>query len=120
MTTAAPPPPKPPFVASTPLLIGVGVGAIALLGGALAFDLSGDSTYSQAQAEVMVQSRRTSLYNSANSDRALAQGFLIGGVAAAGVATWMFLFHRHGETPPPATSMRFVASPAGFAVLGGF
>jgi hypothetical protein len=113
-------PPARTWTVSAPVLIGVGVSGVALLGGALAFDLSGDSTYSQAKDEVVVESRRSSLYSSANTDRYLAQGLLIGGVAAAGVVAWMALFHRDTETPPRTTSMRLIAGPTGFAVLGGF
>lgn len=110
-TPAAPPSRVPAFV--------VGGGAIALLGGALAFDLWGDSTYNDAKAEMTSQARRDSLYDSANTKRDVAIGLGVGGIAAAGVATWLFLRGGHDESST-AQAVRVVPTSNGLAVLGSF
>jgi|HubBroStandDraft_6_1064221.scaffolds.fasta_scaffold95363_2 hypothetical protein len=97
----------------------VGAGAIVLLGGALGFDLWGNSTYNDAKAEMTSQSRRDSLYDSANDRRYVAEGLAVGGIAAAGVAVWLYIRGR-GEDSPPPTASRFVVSPAGVAFGGSF
>lgn len=67
-------------------------GAAVLLGGALGFDLWGDSTYDQAKKEPDLQ-KQTDLWHSANTKRYIAEGMLGAGVACAGVAVWMWLRH---------------------------
>lgn len=76
------------------LPIAVGAGSVALLGGALAFSLWGDSTYHDAQSELTDQSRRDTLEASANRKRLAAQGLVAGGVGCAGVAVWLYLRQR--------------------------
>jgi hypothetical protein len=100
------------------LPITVGVGGVAILGGALALELLGRSTYSDAKAETMDQARRDSLYESANSKHHFAQGFAVAGVACVGVSVWLFLSSRDSSTPPSNTA--FVVSPNGIAVTGAF
>jgi hypothetical protein len=97
----------------------IGVGAVALLGGAVAFDLMGDSTYNDAKAEMTSQSRRDSLYDSANTKRYVAIGLGVGGIAAGGVAVWMFLHARH-EDRSSEQAIHVVPTHNGFAVVGGF
>jgi len=102
---------------SRTLPIAVGAGAVVLLGGALGFDLWGDATYNDAKAEMTSQSRRDSLYDSANDKRYAAIGLGVGGVAAAGVAVWLFLrpAKSHDEQ-----AVRVVPTHNGFAVTGAF
>src|SRR5262249_22685214 len=84
---------------------------VALLGGALGFDLWGDSTYNQAQQQGSV-----ALWNSANTKRYVAEGMLVGGIAASGIAAYLWLRGGH-ET---ATVVAPVVSPGGAGVqLGG-
>jgi hypothetical protein len=99
--------------------IAVGAGAVVLLGGALVFDLWGDSTYNDAKAEMTSQAHRDSLYDSANTKRYVALGLGVGGIAAAGVATWLFLRGGHDESST-AQAVRVVPTGNGLAVLGSF
>ena len=104
--------------ASKTVPIVVGVGAIALLGGAVGFNAWGDSTYSDAKAEMTSQSRRDSLYDSANQKRYIAQGLAVAGVGCAGVAVWLYLHGRHDEHPQ---AIRAIAPTAnGLALVGSF
>jgi hypothetical protein len=103
----------PPVAASpsssrlAPLVATIGAGA--LLGGALVFDLWGDRTYNDAVAKHDV-----SLWNSANTKRYVAEGMLVGGIACAGVATYLWL--RGGGREEPRRAVAPVAS-SGFAGL---
>ncbi|HEX3478093.1 MAG TPA: hypothetical protein VHT91_23890 [Kofleriaceae bacterium] len=114
------PAPAPAASPSRVAPIAVSVGAVALLGGGLGFGVSAASTYNDAKAETTSQSRRDSLENSANGRRHVAMGLAVAGVAAAGVAVWLWVRH-HGESSMAATTARHVVvSPAGIAVVGGF
>lgn len=122
--TATPQGPRPtPFAPSTRsskvVPIGVGVGALALLGGSLAFDLWGDSTYNAAKAEMTNQARRDSLLSSANDKRYAAEGLVVAGAATAGIAIWLYLRHSD-DVPSEATASRLVVTANGFAIAGGF
>ena len=99
--------------------IAVGAGAVVLLGGALVFDLWGNSTYDDAKAEMTSQARRDSLYDSANTKRYVAIGLGVGGIAAAGVATWLFLRGGHDEAST-TQALHVVPTGNGLAVLGSF
>jgi hypothetical protein len=96
--------------------IALGVGSLALLGGAFAFSRWGDSTYDQAKAEMTDQARRDSLYSSANTKRYVAEGLAVGGVACAGLAVWAYLHARRGDSGATA----LVVSPSGIALAGSF
>lgn len=96
--------------------IAIGAGALVLLGGALTFDLWGDSTYSDAKAETTNQARRDDLYNSANTKRYTAIGLGVAGVAAGGVAVWMLL--RGGEHEADETAIHVVPTLNGLAIGG--
>lgn len=98
--------------------IAIGAGALVLLGGALAFDLWGDSTYSDAKAEMMNQARRDDLYNSANTKRYTAIGLGVAGVAAGGVAVWMLL--RGGKGHADETAIHVVPTLNGLAIGGSY
>ena len=96
----------------------VGGGAVALLGGALAFEHGAESTFDQAKAE-RDRSKQLSLWNSANTERYTAEAFAIGGVAAASVAVWLYLRDRntgHGVAVAPITG----GDRAGIQLVGGF
>lgn len=111
------PPPAPSSTKLVPV-VAVGAGALVLLGAGLGFDLWGDATYNDAKAELTVQSRRTSLYDSANDKRYAAQGFAVAGIGCAAVAVWLFL--RHPDDAPVTTAHSVVVSPTGIAVVGTF
>jgi hypothetical protein len=96
----------------------VGIGSLALLGGALGFDLWGNSTYDSAKAEMADQARRDSLETSANHKRYAAEGLAVGGIAAAGVAILLYL--RGGDESAPVQASHLRVSPNGFAFAGGF
>jgi hypothetical protein len=95
----------------------LGVGALVLGGGAIAFHLSGNSTYERAK-EATDPAQRDSLYRSANNRRYLAQGFGIAALGAAGAAVYFTL--RGGESRASTTAMTPVVSPelAGVALVG--
>ncbi|HEX7702162.1 MAG TPA: hypothetical protein VF403_15600 [Kofleriaceae bacterium] len=96
----------------------VGSGAIALFGGALGFDLWGNSTYNAAKAEQVDQARRTSLETSANHKRYAAESLALGGIAAAGVAVWLYL--RGADEHASPQTAHLAISPSGIAITGGF
>ena len=91
-----------------------GGAALALFGVALAFDLSGDSTYDDAKAETTDQVRRDSLYDSANQQRYIAEGLVVAGVGCAALAVYLYTRH-HDE---PATTARLIVTP--FSIAGRF
>jgi len=116
----APQPTQAPARSSSQLVpLVVGVGALALLGASLGFDLWGDSTYSDAKAEMTSQARRDSLYNSANDKRYAAEGLVVAGAATAGIAIWLYLRHSDDERSA-ATASRLVVTSNGLAIAGGF
>jgi hypothetical protein len=98
----------------------VGVGALALGGAGLAFELSAESTYNQAKAEVTSQTRRDSLYNSANTLRYVADGAAAAGIAAAGATVWIYLHGRGERTVVASRDRHIILTPTGFALIGGF
>ena len=61
------------------------VGAAVLLGGALVFDLWGNSSYNDA-----VATNNMDEWNSANDKRYLAEGFLVTGLACTGIAIYLW------------------------------
>ena len=101
MTTAAP----TGIVSAVPrpsghsrvLPIALGATAVAMLGGSLAFDLWGDSTYNQAKT-APDQTRADDLWHSANTKRYVAEGLAVAGVGCAAVAVWRFMANR-GDSP---------------------
>jgi hypothetical protein len=97
--------------------IALGAGALAFGGAAVAFHLSGDSTYERAK-QAVDQEERESLYQSANNKRYLAQGFGVAALGAAGAAVYFTL--RGGDSRASTTAMTPVVSPqlAGVALVG--
>jgi hypothetical protein len=96
--------------------IAISVGAVALLGGAVAFELSGRKTYDDAKAEPD-DAKQKSLWDSANRKRYIAEGMAIGGIAAAGVAVWLFV--RSSGSSETTTTARGVSVLPLFAAGGG-
>jgi hypothetical protein len=121
--------PKPAGPSETPerrgslLPIAVGAGGVVLLGGALGLSLWGDATYDDAKAEMTDQSRRDSLYDSANRKRYVAEGLAVTGVGCAGVAIWLYL-HQRGTRAEAASAraghLMITPSASGIGVLGRF
>ncbi len=68
------------------------------------------------------QTRRDELYGSANNKRYVAEGLAITGVAAAGLAVWLYVRHPDDDERPTATAAksRLVVTPMGIALVGGF
>lgn len=120
LTKTHPHPLAPPPTSSTAVPLIVGAGALALLGGGLGFELWAESTYGAANAEMTSQQRRDSLYNSANTDRHVAQAFAAGGLAAATAAVWLYLRAGSRERNPASTSVHLVPRATGIALVGQF
>jgi hypothetical protein len=97
----------------------VGGSALALGVVALALKVSSSSTYNRAKAEMSSQTRRESLYSSANTKYQLAQGFALGGIACAGAAVWLYVRARRVGDDAPARAA-LVVSPTGAGVAGTF
>jgi hypothetical protein len=113
----APSPSDQPSSRSLVLPIAFGAAALAFGGGALAFHLSGNSTYERAKAATD-QEERDSLYNAANTRRYLAEGCAVAALGMAGVAVYITL--RGGRESRSATAMAPVVSPqlTGLALVG--
>jgi hypothetical protein len=111
--------PQPTQSRSKTVPIIVGVGAVALLGGAVGFHLWGNAVYDDAKAEMLDQAKRDSLYDSANQKRYIATGLGAAGIAAAGVS--LFLFLRGGDEKPTAVARKqLVISPTSISLMGAF
>jgi hypothetical protein len=82
------------------LPLAVGAGALVLGGIAIGLEVSARSTYDKVDGE-KDSAKQQSLWHSANKRRYAAEGFGIAGVAAAGVAVWLYVRTR-GE--PEGTS----------------
>jgi hypothetical protein len=115
-TSEPPHDPRPSPQRLIPLV--VGAGAVTLLAGAVVLDLSGNSTYSDAKAEMTNQARRDALYSSANTKRYAAEGLAVAGIGCAGLAVWFYLQHR--DEHPTATARKLIVSPTGVAFVGSF
>jgi hypothetical protein len=99
----------------------VGVGALVVLGGGLGFELSAESRYDAAKAEMMSQPRRDSLYSAANTRRYVAEALAVGGLAAGGAAVWLYLRDGKRERHGPAdASVHVVPTVTGLALAGRF
>ena len=120
LTKTRPHPLAPPQTSRAAVPLIVGVGALALLGGGLGFELGAESRYGTANAEMTSQQRRDSLYNSANTDRHVAQVLAAGGLAAATAAVWLYLRAGSRERNLASTSIHIVPRATGLALLGQF
>jgi hypothetical protein len=94
---------------------------LMLLGGGVGFELWAESRYAAAKSEMVSQSRRDSLYSSANTKRHAALAFAASGVAAGGAAVWLYLRDRNREGGSlTRASVQVVPTAAGLAVSGQF
>ena len=101
------------------LPIAVGVGAVALFGGALGLSLWGDATYDDAKAEMMDQGRRDALAASADRKRYAAEGFAIAGAGCAGVAVWLYIRQRGARSEAaPARAGQLLITPTASGIGG--
>jgi len=115
MAVAPPPPPKPdaprsvaptsPHAASK-LPFVIGGAALALVGGAVGFELWGDSTYDRAKRATDAQTQ-LDLWHSANAKRYLAEGMGVAALGCAGVAIWLYV-----RGPGSSADERVVLGPA--------
>lgn len=109
---------EPEVPVSHTMPIAFSAGAVVLLGGALGFELWGESTYDQAKKEPD-PAKQDSLWSSANTKRYVSEGMLGAGVACAGVAVWMWLRHP-AETEKVAVTPLAAPGLAGLALDGRF
>jgi hypothetical protein len=108
---------------SSPLPLVLGGVAIALAGGAVGFDLWGDSTYDQTKQGTDAQ--RLAAWRSANAKRYVAEGTGVAALGCAGVAVWLYLRDRHAPADE-VVARGIVVTPvvaserAGVALIGRF
>ena len=88
----------PPSAHSITVPLAIGGGAVVLLGGALAFELWGDSTYNDAQTDPN-PARQVDLWHSANTKRYVAEGMLGASLVAGGAALYLWLHERRVIAP---------------------
>jgi tetratricopeptide (TPR) repeat protein len=107
--------------------IAVGGAGVVALGVALGFELSGRSTYERAKQALDDRAEQDALWSSANTKRYLAQGLAVAGLAAGGVAVWLYLRGRKSaESAESATAAHTHVVPvlagdhAGVGVVGRF
>jgi hypothetical protein len=94
----------------------VGGAGILALGGALAFELSGSSTYNDSLAAT-TNASRLDLWHSANDKRYAAEALGVTGIACVGVAVWLYIRgHETAVQPVPVAS----ANTVGLSFVGGF
>jgi hypothetical protein len=107
--------------------LAIGGGSLVLIGGAIGVELWAGSAYDESR-RASDPAARVSLWHSANNRRYVAEGLAVGGVAAAGVAVWLYL--RGGEqdaatahqvtVAPLLGSDRSVAGVSGLVVSGRY
>jgi hypothetical protein len=85
------------------LPLAFGGTAVTLVGGAVGFDLWGDSIYNKSRREP-VDAKQDSLWHSANTKRYVAESLGVAGIACASVAVWLYL--RNGDREAPATTIQ--------------
>ena len=107
------PPPHRRASLVAPLVLGG--GGLVLGGVGLGFELLAESSYNDAKAAT-TNPTRDSKYDSANTQRHVAQGFAVGGALSVGAAVWVYVRGRHAED----NRTTVVATPGGFAVVGRF
>jgi hypothetical protein len=123
-TSPATEPTEPASPRSKILPLALGGAALLLGGGALAFELSARSTYSDAKNE-LDDNRQASRWHSANNKRYVAEGLSVAGLACAGVAVWLYL-RRGDESQVTAQASRVHLLPivagdsAGLVVMGSY
>ena len=117
-TTSSTAAPAEPASRSKAAPLAFAAGALVALGGALAFELSGNSTDDKANTAA-TDADRTSLWHSANDKRYTAEVLGVAGGAPAGVGGWLSRRGRHAAAAPAVTAAPIVApDQAGVAVMG--
>lgn len=96
----------------------IGVAAVGLLGGGLAMELSASSTYDKAKVEPN-DAKQLDLWHSANTKRYAAEGLATAGIAAAGVAVWLWLRSGSDEHATATALAPVVDQHGGMLVLTG-
>lgn len=104
---------------SRALPIGVAVGAVALGAVAVVLEVSARSTYDDSKREAD-DTKQTDLWHSANHKRYAAEGFGIAGVAAAGVAVFLFVHGGHREEPRVSIAPVLTNDQIGLAIGGRY
>jgi hypothetical protein len=99
----------------------VGSGALALLSSGFGIELWAESRYDLAASETASQQHRDSLYNSANTDRRLAEAIAISGLAAGVVAMWLHVHNANRDRrATTGVSARVDPTAAALTVSGRF
>jgi hypothetical protein len=102
-----------------------GSAALAFIGGAVGFDLWGDSTYDQSKHELL-DAKQQSLWHSANTKRYAAEALGAAGIACAGAAVWFYLRYDNREAHTTMQANRLMIEPiltgdrAGLALEGRY
>jgi hypothetical protein len=101
------------------LPIAIGAAAVATLGGAVAFELSAEATFEDSQAEPNPTTSDI-LFAKANHRRYAAEALAVTGLAAGGVAAWLYWRNSRDATPGGVASRSVHVVPtvtAGFSGL---
>jgi hypothetical protein len=110
-----------PLASSKLVPLVVGAGALALLGGGLGFELWAESRYDAAKSEMASQLRRDSLYNSARTNRYVAEALGVSALAAGGAAVWLYLRNNNRERGATINAgVHVVPTATGLALSGRF
>jgi tetratricopeptide (TPR) repeat protein len=113
--------PASPHASSNVVPLVLGAGALALLGGGLAFERWGESRYAAAKLEMTSLLRRESLYNEAVTRRHVAEAFFVSGLVGAGTSVWLYVRNRNREHSATLNaSMYVVPTAAGLSLSGQF
>jgi hypothetical protein len=116
---AEPVPETPPRPRSVVLPIALGAAAVAALGAAVAFELSAEATFEESQAEPN-PTTSDRLFAKANHRRYAAEALAVTGLAAGGVAVWLYWRNSRDATPGGVASRSVHVVPtvtAGFSGL---
>ena len=92
---------------------------LALLGGALGFELWTRSTYAAAKSEMTSQLRRDALYDSASAGRYAAEVLAVSALATGASAVWLYL-RKPNTGATTNASIGIFPTPGGFALSGQF
>jgi tetratricopeptide (TPR) repeat protein len=112
--------PAPAQATSQRVALGLGTGALVLLGAAAGFDHWAYARYRDARAETMSDDRRRNLESSANTRYYIAQALAATGIGCAGAAVWLYFVRRDSTVATSAMRHELVVSPTGIAVIGSF
>jgi hypothetical protein len=116
-TTTTTTSPAPVSTAPSRVLpLAFGVGAVALAGAAVGFDLWGNSTDNKANAAAATNPvQSNSLWQSANHERYAAEGFAVAAIGCAGAAVYLWI--RGNHAPAEVSLVPLVSSRLGGLAL---